>query len=94
MSKGGKVIDACPDAQWRLLFALSRFGGMWCPSEHLALTWGDIDWANNRITVPSPKAEHHEGGESRMMPLCPELVPYLREVFEQAPEGSKYVITR
>jgi len=30
-----KVIDACPDAQWRLLFALSRFGGLRCPSEHL-----------------------------------------------------------
>jgi hypothetical protein len=26
-----KVIDACPDAQWKLLFALSRFGGLRCP---------------------------------------------------------------
>jgi hypothetical protein len=32
-----KVLDACPDAQWRLLFALSRFGGLRCPSEHLGL---------------------------------------------------------
>ncbi len=36
------VLDACPDAQWRLIFALSRFGGLRCPSEHLGLagaTW-------------------------------------------------------
>jgi hypothetical protein len=39
-----KVIDACPDAQWRLLVALSRYGGLRCPSEHLALRWGDVDW--------------------------------------------------
>jgi len=26
-----KVIDACPDAEWRLLFALSRWGGLRCP---------------------------------------------------------------
>src|SRR5262249_17406885 len=27
-----RVLDACPDAEWRLLFALSRFGGLRCPS--------------------------------------------------------------
>ncbi len=27
-----KVIEACPDAEWRLLFALSRFGGLAPPS--------------------------------------------------------------
>jgi len=49
-----KVLDACPDTQWRLLFALSRYGGLRCPSEHLALKWSDIDWEHNRIRVPSP----------------------------------------
>jgi integrase len=43
-----KVLDACPDAQWRLLFALSRYGGLRCPSEHLALKWSDVDWEKNR----------------------------------------------
>lgn len=37
-----QVLAACPDAQWKLLFALSRYGGLRCPSEHLALTWKDI----------------------------------------------------
>src|SRR5262249_32651655 len=89
-----KVLGACPDAQWRLLFALSRYGGLRCPSEHLALKWQDIDWARGRMLVHSPKTEHHPGGDSRFVPLFPELAPYLREVFEQAEPGTEYVITR
>ena len=50
-----KVLDACPNAEWRLLFALSRYGGLRCPSEHLALMWEDVDWERGRITVHSPK---------------------------------------
>ncbi len=89
-----RVIDACPDAQWRLLFALSRYGGLRCPSEHLGLRWGDINWAGSRFTVHSPKTEHHEGKSSRVVPLFPELRQYLDEVFEQAADGTEYVITR
>ena len=89
-----KVLDACPDAQWKLLFALSRYGGLRCPSEHLMLKWADVDWEKNRILVHSPKTEHHDGGDCRFVPLFPELRPYLLEVFEQAEEGTEYVITR
>jgi len=88
------VLNACPDAQWRLIFALSRFGGLRCPSEHLALRWGDVDWERNRITIHSPKTEHHEGGESRQIPLFPELQPFLEEVFEQTVPGTEFVINR
>ena len=72
-----KVLKACPDSQWRMIVALSRDGGLRCPSEHLALTWGDIDLETNRITVRSPKTEHHAGGEFRIVPIFPELRPYL-----------------
>ena len=34
------VLNACPDAEWKLIFALSRYGGLRCPSEHLELRWG------------------------------------------------------
>jgi len=88
-----KVLGACPDAQWRLIFALSRYGGLRCPSEHLALRWSDIDWERSRMRVPSPKTEHHVGGESRLVPIFPELMPHLREVFEAAEPGSEYVIS-
>ena len=72
----------------------AAMGGLRCPSELLLLTWQDVDWERSRIRVHSPKTEHHEGKESRIVPLFPELVPYLREVFEQAEPGSEYVVTR
>ncbi len=89
-----KVLDACPDAQWRLLFALSRYGGLRCPSEHLLLKWADVDWERGKIRVTSPKTEHHEGRGSRMIPIFPELRPFLEEVWEFAEPGTEYVITR
>jgi integrase len=89
-----KVDKACPDAEWRLIFALSRFGGLRCPSEHLALKWADVDWEKNRVCVPSPKTEHIEGRATRLIPLFPELRKPLLEVFGQAEEGAVYVISR
>jgi integrase len=89
-----RVRDACPDNEWRLLFALSRYGGLRCPSENLLLRWGDVDWARNRLMVHSPKTENHEGKEERTIPLFPELLPHLFSVSEQAAEGSEFVITR
>ena len=89
-----KVLDACPNAQWRLLFALSRYGGLRCPSEHLSLRWEDVDWANDKLLIRSPKTEHLEGGGSRILPIFPELRPHLEAVFELAEPGAEYVITR
>jgi len=31
------------------------------PSETLSLRWDDIDWERNRMNIPEPKVEHHEG---------------------------------
>jgi integrase len=89
-----RVLDACPDTEWRLIFALSRYGGLRCPSEHLALTWADVDWEHSRLTIRSPKTEHHIGKESRLIPLFPELRPYLEEAFELAQPRTEYVIIR
>lgn len=87
------IIDACPGAQWRLIVALARYGGLRCPSEVLRLTWAEVLWSRNRIWVPSPKTEHHAGRDHRMIPLYPELRPYLLEVFEAAEPGTERVIT-
>ena len=53
-----------------------------------------MNWERSRVRVPSSKTEHHDGGESRIIPLFPELRPYLLEVFEQAEPGTQRVITR
>lgn len=79
-----KVLENCPDIQWQLLFALSRFGGLRCPSEHLALLWIDVDWTNGRMLVRSPKTEHYEGQDSRMIPIFPEVRPYPEDAWELA----------
>jgi len=89
-----KVLAACPNNQWRLLFALCRYAGLRCPSEVLALTWADVNWAENRILVHSCKTERYEGKAERWIPLFPELLPHLREAFEEAEPGTKYVVTR
>ena len=89
-----QVIEAAPDAQWRLIIALSRYGGLRCPSEHWALTWADVNWADNRMTVRSPKTARHAGHESRVIPIFPELRPYLEAAFDEAEPGTEKVIAR
>lgn len=88
-----RVIEEAPNAEWRLLIALSRYCGLRVPSEALALTWADVDWKNFRLTVRSSKTEHHEGGASRIVPLFPEVHDHLMAVYEQAEEGAVHVIT-
>ncbi|QQE13844.1 site-specific integrase [Planctomycetota bacterium] len=90
----GKVIEACPDHEWRLIIALCRYGALRCPSEVLLLKWSDIDWEKGVFRVHSSKTEHHEGKASRLVPIFPELHPYLLDSYEQAKEGSTYCITR
>ncbi len=90
-----KVLEVCPNVQWRVLVALSRFGGLRIPSEALPLTWADVDWDAGTLHVTSPKTEHHAGQGSRTAPLFPELRAILLEAYEQAePGGSPYIITR
>src|SRR4051812_15393155 len=89
-----RVSEACPDAQWRCLFALARFGGLRTPSESLALTWSDVDFVRGRIRVPSCKTEHHEGKASRIIPMFPELRECLEDCHQLASPGEPFVITR
>jgi integrase len=89
-----KVMDGCPDHEWRLLIALCRFAGLRNPSETISLKWEHINWEHGRMTVPSPKTEHHPGGESRVVPIFADLQPYLEEAWERASEGQEYVLNR
>lgn len=89
-----KVIAACPDVEWKLIFALARYGGLRTPSETLALRWEDVNWETGRMLVRSRKTERHPGGESRLVPIFGELRPYLLEAFEEAEPGAKYAVTR
>ncbi|MGE4286939.1 MAG: tyrosine-type recombinase/integrase [Phycisphaerae bacterium] len=87
-----EVLEACPDVEWRLIFALARFGGLRTPSETLRLKWEDINFEKNVIIVRASKTEHHEGGGVRKTPLFAELESLLLEAYEKAEPGAVYVI--
>ncbi|MBK7405066.1 MAG: site-specific integrase [Phycisphaerales bacterium] len=96
--KDAPTVDACPDADWRCIIALARWGGLRCPSEVLGVRWGDIDWGDDersgRLLVRSPKTEHHAGKGERWVPLFPELREVLLAAFAQAEEGAEFVVAR
>ena len=89
-----KILTACPNTEWKLIFALARYGGLRTPSETLLLRWRDINWEAGKMLVHSPKTEAHPGGESRLVPLFPELAPLLREAFTAAEPGDGFVIAK
>ena len=89
-----KILDACPDADWRLIVALARFGGVRTPSEILTLKLTDVNWETGRIRITSPKTEHHHNGAERIIPLFPELRPYLQKCWDLAPVGATHFIKR
>ena len=88
-----RLIDVCPNADFRLNVALSRFGGLRCPSEHLKLRWQDIDWERGLMTVTSPKTKK-QGKPKRLVPIFDELRPFLEESFELAEPGAVFVISQ
>lgn len=68
----------------------------WRASVSFGASW-PIDWDRGRITVHSPKTEHHEGGATRQIPIFPELREPLESVYFAALETGElpeYVITR
>ena len=77
---------------WRTIVALARFGGLRCPSEVLLLKWADVDFASRRMTVTSPRTEHHEGRAYRVVPIFARLRPFLEDAHELAASGEVYVV--
>ena len=89
-----QALNACPDTQWRLIFALARWGGLRCPSEVLRLKWEDIDFEHDRFTVHASKTEHHADSGIRTVPMFPELKPLFQNAFDEAETGDVYCISR
>jgi integrase len=88
------VLAACPDAEWRLIFGLARYGGLRCPSEVLGLKIIDVDFDKQRFTVHAPKTEHHANKGIRVVPMFPELKPLFQDAFDNAKTGAVYCIER
>ena len=41
--------------RWKVIIALSRFGGLRTPSETLSIKWSQIDWERDRMLVPEQR---------------------------------------
>jgi len=89
-----RVLEACPDTQWRAILALSRFAGLRCPTETAALHWRDVRWDTGRLVVRSSKTADGPSAGVRVVPLAPELRSILWELFEQAEPGADRVVPR
>ncbi len=89
-----RLLEACPNNDWRLVVVLARYVGLRIPSELERLTWSDVDWSGQKLTIRVPKKEHIDGHETRVVPIFPEVEPYLRLAFDDAPAGSVYVLPR
>lgn len=74
-----KILNACPDAQWRLLVALWRLAGL-RKMEVFNLTWGNVLWDAGKLLVRSTKTQHVEGCEMRYVPIR-DVRPYLEDAF-------------
>jgi integrase len=86
-----RVLAAC-NPTWRVMVALSRFGGLRCPSEVLSLRWEHVDLTGGRMTVLSPKTEYLKGKDRRACPVFARLRPYLEEARREAAAGETYVV--
>jgi integrase len=81
------LLDACPNAKWRVLVGLLRFAGLRCPSETHSVTWADVDWLRNALRVYAPKTN-----QTRMVPICADLLGLLRDAWDAAPEGATTIV--
>ncbi len=86
-----RVLDGCPNWQWRTVVGLARYGGLRCPSEIALLKWSDIHWDTERFTVTSPKTKRY-GKATRDVPIFPALRPFLDEAFSMAAERENWVV--
>lgn len=78
------MLKTCPDQDWRMIFALTRYAGMRCPSEVTALKWNDVLWDRSRLRIDSSKTG------LRSCPIFPELKPILEMAFDEAAPGAIY----
>jgi integrase len=90
-----EAVMAVCDIPWKTIAALSRYGGLRCPSEVLSLEWKHVDFTQGRLYIPEPKVEHHEHRGIRECPIFPELRTVLDEAYAaRKSETERYVVDK
>ena len=80
----------------KLIFAMARWMMIRVPSELLPITWACVDWETEKMFLRAPKQHGHGWKYERWSPIWPEVMPYLQQQWQEAPEGDKdgFVIHR
>jgi len=87
-----QVLEYAPDATWRALIVLWRFGGL-RKDEALHLRWSDVLWDQQRLRIPSPKTARY-GKSERIIPLWPKLEKVISDLYHEANDGDERIIAR
>lgn len=85
---GLRLINACPDNQWKLLIALARFAGLRIASEVRHMVWSDFDIPKRQVLIRSSKTEHNAGGDRRTIPIFDEVLPHLLAWADNSPTSG------
>lgn len=83
------VLKGFAGLEGRAVFALARWCGLRIPHESLALTWSNVDFALNRLSIPNGTKTG-----PRVVPLFPNARRELAALFDAAAPGSTHVFTR
>jgi integrase len=87
-----KVLNACPNTEWKLWIALPYFATLRVPSETQELTFGQIDFARGRLlNVHRPKLERFGFG-IQTLPVVPPLMRLLELKFAEVRAGTQRVL--
>ncbi len=78
-----RVMDACPNPEWRALFALARFAGLRIPSEIVSLAWEHVVWDRGVLVIYAPKTDRR-----RVVPMATPLRTALEELWDWL--GAQY----
>lgn len=82
-----KMMAVATDDHWRLIVALSRYGGLRVVSETASLEWEDVDWVRDCITLWKA-ARTSTKKKLRTLPIFAELRPYLQAVYTPGQVGK------
>jgi integrase len=89
-----KLWNAIQDDEDRVRFVLLRFLGLRAPSEINALTWKDVNWTEQTITIRSKKLRHHKHGGVRVCPISwADVLPTLTAAYEGRASDDEPMVT-
>jgi len=79
----------------RMRFVLLRYLGFRSPSEMNELTWDDVDWSSNMLTIRSPKLIRYPKKYVRRCPFShPDVLPVFQDAYKKRKSNKTRVVRR